>query len=60
MTMRSSHAPLDVHDMETPEPLVSESEVKRMNMLPELAVWVPGMLVPLKSPKLVPDVDEPS
>ncbi len=60
MTMRSSHAPPDVHDMETPEPLMPESEVKRMNMLPELAVWVPGMLVPLKLPKLVPDVDEPS
>ncbi len=46
--------------METPEPLALESEVKRMNMLPDVAVCVPGMLVPLKSPKRVPDVDEPS
>ncbi len=60
MTMRSAHAPPDVHDMKTPEPLVDESEVKRMNMLPELAVWFPGRPMPLKFPKLVPHVDEPS
>ena len=58
--MRSLHAPPDVHDMETPEPLMSESEVKRMNMLPDVATCVPGMLVPLKLPKLVLHVDEPS
>ncbi len=46
--------------METPEPLEPESEVKRMNMLPDVAVCVPGMLVPLSLAKRVPDVDEPS
>ncbi len=46
--------------METPEPLVLASEVKRTNMLPDVAYCVPGMLVPLKLPKLVPHVDEPS
>ncbi len=60
MTMRSSHAPPDVHDIETPDPLVLESEVKRINMLPDVAVCVPGIVVPLSEPKSVPDVDEPS
>ena len=60
MAMRSSQASPDVHDMETPEPLVLESEVNRMNMLPDVAVCVPGIVVPLSEPKRVPDVDEPS
>ena len=60
MTMRSAHAPPDVHDMETPEPLVLESEAKRMNMLPDVAVCVPGIVVPLSLPKSLPDVDVPS
>jgi hypothetical protein len=60
MTIRSAHAPPDVHDMETPEPLVLESDVNRMNMLPDVAVCVPGIVVPLSLPKRVPDVDEPS
>ena len=46
--------------MKTPEPLEPESEVKRMNMLPDVAVCVPGIVVPLSEPKSVPDVDEPS
>ncbi len=46
--------------METPEPLEPESEVKRMNMLPDAAVFVPGIVVPLSLAKRVPDVDEPS
>jgi hypothetical protein len=60
MAIRSAHAPPDVHDMETPEPLVLESEVNRMNILPDVAVCVPGIVVPLSEPKRVPDVDEPS
>ncbi len=59
MTMRSSHAP-DVHVMETPEPLALESEVKRTNMLPDVAICVPGIVVPLIVSTSVPDVDEPS
>ncbi len=50
----------DVHDMETPEPLSLKSEVKRINMLPEVAINVPGIVVPLSLPKSVPDVDVPS
>ncbi len=46
--------------METPEPLVLESEAKRMNMLPDVAVCVPGIVVPLSLPKSLPDVDVPS
>ncbi len=46
--------------MKTPEPLELESEVKRMNMLPDVAICVPGMLVPLSVTKRVPDADEPS
>ncbi len=53
------HAP-EAHDMETPEPLELESEVKRMNMLPELAVCVPGIVVPLSLAKRVPDAEVPS
>ena len=45
--------------METPEPLELESEVKRMNMMPDVAVCVPGIVVPLSLAKRVPDV-EPS
>ncbi len=58
--MKIGCSPPVVHNMETPEPPVLTSEVKRMNMLPELAVCVPGMLVPLILAKRVPDVDEPS
>ena len=46
--------------METPEPLEPESEVKRTNMLPDVAVCAPGIVVPLSLAKRVDDVDEPS
>ena len=61
MTMRSLHAPPDVHDIETPDPLVLESEVKRMNMLPDVAVnRGVERISPLSELKRVPDVDVPS
>ena len=46
--------------METPVPALLLSDVKRMNMLPDAAVWVAGALVPLNLPKSAPDADSPS
>ncbi len=48
------------HVMETPAATSEESDVKRMNMLPDVAVWIAGVAVPLKVPLSVPDEEVPS
>ncbi len=48
------------HVIETPAAATTSSDVKRMNMLPEVAVWIGGTAVPLSLPKSVPIVVDPS
>ena len=48
------------HAMATPAATFIELEVKRMNMLPDVALWTGGMAVPLNEPLSVPDEDVPS
>jgi len=48
------------HVMETPAAAALPSDVKRMNMLPDVAVWIAGTAVPLNLPLSVPDEDVPS
>ncbi len=48
------------HVMDTPAATTIESDVKRMNMLPDVAVWVGGVAGPLKVPLSVPFADVPS
>jgi hypothetical protein len=38
----------------------SSSDVKRMSMLPDVAVWIAGMAAPLNLPSSVPVADVPS
>jgi hypothetical protein len=51
---------LSSHVMETPAATLEESDVKRMNMLPDVAVWIAGITVPLNLPLSKPDDDVPS
>ena len=46
--------------MDTPAASPEESDVKRMNMLPDVAVWMGGIAGPLKLPLSVPFADVPS
>jgi hypothetical protein len=48
------------HVMETPAASPKESDVKRMNMLPDVAAWMGGIAVPLKVPLGVLFADVPS
>jgi hypothetical protein len=48
------------HVMETPAASPEESDVKRMNMLPDVAAWTGGIVVPLKLPLSAPFADVPS
>ena len=48
------------HDMATPALTLLESDVKRMNMLPDVAVWIAGMAAPLNLPSSAPVADVPS
>ena len=48
------------HVMETPAATVPEPDVKRMNMLPDVAVWIAGVVMPLNLPLSKPDDDVPS
>ena len=48
------------HVIETPAAALMLPDVKRMNMLPDMAVWMVGMAVPLKLPESVPVADVPS
>ncbi len=46
--------------METPSRAALPSDVKRMNMLPDEAVWMGGGAEPLNFPLRVPVADVPS
>ena len=48
------------HVMDTPAASPEESDVKRMNMLPDVAVWMGGIAGPLKLPLSAPFADVPS
>ncbi len=48
------------HIIETPAATVLWSDVKRTSMLPDVAVWIGGMAVPLNSPKSVLVAETPS
>jgi hypothetical protein len=48
------------HVIETPAAAELLSDVKRMSMLPDVAVCIGGMAAPLKLPKSVPVADAPS
>jgi hypothetical protein len=48
------------HVMETPPHAKMSSDVKRMNMLPDVAVRMGGVAEPLKFPLRVPVADVPS
>jgi hypothetical protein len=48
------------HVMETPAAFPVKSDVKRMNMLPDVAAWMGGIVVPLNVPLSVPFADMPS
>jgi hypothetical protein len=48
------------HVIETPAASPVESDVKRMNMLPDVAAWMGGIVVPLKLPLSAPFADMPS
>ena len=48
------------HVIETPAAAALPSDVKRMNMLPDVAVWIAGTAAPLNSPSSVPAADVPS
>jgi ABC-type branched-subunit amino acid transport system permease subunit len=48
------------HVMETPAASPEESDVKRMNMLPDVAAWMGGIAAPLKLPLSAPFADVPS
>ena len=46
--------------METPPCAPLPSDVKRMSMLPDVAVWMVGFAEPLNFPSSVPVADVPS
>ncbi len=48
------------HVIETPAAAALPSDVKRMSMLPDVAVWIAGMAAPLNLPSSVPVADVPS
>jgi hypothetical protein len=48
------------HVIEMPLLIPSESELKRMNMLPDVASWTGGTAKPLNAPSSAPDADAPS
>ncbi len=48
------------HVIETPAAVPEALDSKRMNMLPDVAVWIGGVAAPLKLPKTVPVDDVPS
>ncbi len=52
--------PFDAHVIETPAASPEEADVKRMNMLPDVAAWMGGIVVPLKLPLSAPFADVPS
>ena len=48
------------HVIETPAAAVLPSDVKRMNMLPDVAAWTGGMVKPLTEPFSTPVAGVPS
>ena len=52
--------PFNAHVMETPAASTVESDVKRMNMRPDVAAWMGGIAAPLKLPLSAPFADMPS